>query len=52
VRLFCTTYDPASGAYRFDYSLFIGLAVSGLLALSTLLFLARELLRRRRPGGT
>lgn len=52
VRLFCTTYDPASGAYRFDYSLFIGLGISGLLVLSTLLFLARELYRRGRAGGT
>jgi len=24
VRLFCTVYDPASGSYRFDYSVFIG----------------------------
>ena len=24
VRLFCTAYDPASDAYSFDYSLFIG----------------------------
>ena len=24
VRLFCTTYDPAVGRYRFDYSIFIG----------------------------
>lgn len=32
VRLFCTVYDPASGRYRFDYSLFVGAAV-GLLSL-------------------
>jgi protein SCO1/2 len=24
VRLFCTVYDPASGTYRYDYSVFIG----------------------------
>ena len=46
VRLFCTTYDPATGAYRFDYSLFIGLAISTLILLSTLAFLVRELRRR------
>ncbi|HHQ42619.1 MAG TPA: SCO family protein [Chromatiales bacterium] len=46
VRLFCTTYDPATGAYRFDYSLFIGLAIATLILLSTLAFLVRELRRR------
>lgn len=33
VRLFCTIYDPASGRYRFDYSIFIAIGV-GLLSLS------------------
>lgn len=28
VRLFCTVYDPASGKYRFDYSLYIGIVIS------------------------
>lgn len=46
VRLFCTTYDPATGAYRFDYSLFIGLTIAALILLSTLVFLVRELRRR------
>ncbi len=46
VRLFCTTYDPATGAYRFDYSLFIGLAIATLILLSTFVFLVRELRRR------
>ncbi len=27
VRLFCTIYDPNSGRYYFDYSLFIGIAI-------------------------
>jgi protein SCO1/2 len=27
VRLFCTIYDPSSGRYRFDYSLFIAIGV-------------------------
>ena len=30
VRLFCTVYDPASGKYKFDYSLFIGIVLGGL----------------------
>jgi len=27
VRLFCTVYDRASGRYRLDYSLFVGMAI-------------------------
>ncbi|MDX1488344.1 MAG: SCO family protein [Acidiferrobacterales bacterium] len=27
VRLFCTIYDPSTGRYRFDYSLFIAIGV-------------------------
>jgi protein SCO1/2 len=27
IKLFCTVYDPASGRYKFDYSLFLGLFV-------------------------
>ena len=32
VRLFCTLYDPRTGAYRFDYSPFVAMAI-GLVAL-------------------
>lgn len=32
IRLFCTVYDPTTGTYRFDYSIFIGLFI-GLLTL-------------------
>ncbi len=32
VRLFCTVYDPATGRYRFDKSLFVGIFV-GILSL-------------------
>jgi len=32
VRLFCTVYDPSSGRYRFDYSLFVAIGV-GLVSL-------------------
>ena len=35
VRLFCTLYDPASGRYRFDYSIFITIIV-GILCLGGL----------------
>ena len=27
VRMFCVAYDPATGTYRYDYSLFIGIAI-------------------------
>jgi len=30
VRLFCTIYDPSTGRYRFDYSIFVGIIVGGL----------------------
>lgn len=42
VRLFCTYYDPASGRYRFDYSIFIGLAVGAgsLIGVGTILIRA------------
>jgi len=45
VRLFCTTYDPASGRYYFDYSLFIGMAIGGLIIGATAVYLVRELRR-------
>ncbi len=35
VRLFCTIYDPNSNHYKFDYSIFIGLAI-GLLSLGSI----------------
>lgn len=35
VRLFCTVYDPSSGRYRFDYSLFVAIGV-GVLSLGGL----------------
>ena len=27
VKFLCTVYDPSAGAYRFDYSIFVGAAV-------------------------
>lgn len=32
VKLFCTVYDPTSGRYKFDYSLFVGI-FAGLVSL-------------------
>jgi protein SCO1/2 len=33
VKLFCTVYDPSTGRYRFDYSLFVQIAVGGIFLL-------------------
>jgi protein SCO1/2 len=48
IRLFCTLYDPSSQRYRFDYSIFIALAV-GSVALGAIgIILLRALLLARR----
>jgi len=41
VRLFCTVYNPSSGRYEFDYSLFIQMAVGLMAILSVVVFLWR-----------
>ncbi len=38
VRLFCTIYDPRSGEYYFDYSIFVGLFI-GFMILSGMLYI-------------
>lgn len=48
VRLFCTVYDPQSGRYVFDYSLFAGIFIGLLVIGSSLLWLLLELRRARR----
>ena len=36
IKLFCTTYDPNTDRYRFDYSLFLGLAIGlGIIGIAT-----------------
>lgn len=47
VKLYCTVYDPASGGYRLNYSLFFELfcGITVLAALAA--FMTRELRRRR-----
>jgi protein SCO1/2 len=49
VRLYCTVYDPSSGGYRLNYSLFFEIfcGVTVLAALAA--FMARELRRKRTP---
>jgi protein SCO1/2 len=43
VRLFCTTYDPASGMYRVDYSLFVGIAIGLMVIGGAVIFLVRSM---------
>ena len=51
IKLFCTVYDPNSGRYIFDYSLFAGIAIALLCLGLVLAFLIREW-RRPPPGRT
>lgn len=48
VRMFCVTYDPATGAYRNDYSLYIGMAIGASIILGVAGFLMREMGQARR----
>lgn len=48
IKLFCTVYDPSSGRYHFDYSLFVGMAVGALILLSVMAWLLTEYLRGQR----
>jgi len=47
VKLFCTVYDPATGRYKFDYSLFIQIGVGFMMVLSIAVYLLREARRGR-----
>ncbi|NGZ05160.1 MAG: SCO family protein [Magnetococcales bacterium] len=48
VRFFCTTYDPNTDAYRFDYSLFVGMFCGGTVILGILYWILREWWRGRK----
>jgi len=48
VMLFCTVYDPATGRYRFDNSLFVQIAVGASMILAILFYLLNEMLKSRR----
>lgn len=47
VRFFCTTYDPNSDSYHFDYSLFIGMFIGFVILALTGTFIVREFRRHR-----
>jgi protein SCO1/2 len=48
VKLFCTVFDPATGRYRFDNSLFVQIGVGASMILAILIYLFREFLKARR----
>ena len=48
VKLFCTVYDPNTGRYRFDYSLFVQIAIGALVVLAVITYLLVEIRRARR----
>jgi protein SCO1/2 len=48
VKLFCTVFDPATGRYRFDNSLFVQIAVGASMILAILIYLFNEILKARR----
>ena len=52
IRLFCTLYDPASGRYRFEWSLFVGMTIGAASLLGIGTILVRALIRdlRHRPS--
>ncbi len=53
IKLFCTVYDPNTGRYKFDYSLFVGMGVGALSVSAVIAYLLLEFLRaRRRKKGS
>ncbi len=44
----CTVYDPATGAYRFDYSIFFGIVIGGVSLILTGIVILRLWLGNRR----
>lgn len=52
VMLFCTVFDPTTGRYRFDNSLFVQIAIGAMCILATIVYLFRELWLRRRHRRT
>ena len=51
IKLFCTVYDPATGRYHFDYSLFIALGVGLLLLGGTAWFIVSAWRKSLAPGS-
>lgn len=41
VRLFCTIYDPSTGRYRFDYSIFVAIIIGSVCLAAIAVFIVR-----------
>jgi len=52
VKLFCTVYDPTTGRYRFDNSLFVQLFAGSTFILALFIYLVREAIKARRMRKT
>jgi protein SCO1 len=50
IRLFCTVYDPATGRYHFDYSLFVSIAIGILTLGGTAAFIVHAWRKSTPPG--
>lgn len=50
VKLYCTVYDPASGKYKFNYSLFVELFAGFTFLGALVVFIVREARRQGRIG--
>jgi len=48
IKLFCTVFDPTTGRYRFDNSLFVRAAAGLTFILGVLIYLIREIVLARR----
>ena len=48
IKLFCTVYDPTTGRYRFDNSLFVQMAAGATFILALVVYLLREIIIARR----
>jgi protein SCO1 len=52
IRLFCTIYDPHSGRYEFDYSIFIGIGMGIIILGAIATFLIREWRKNKVNGAS
>jgi len=52
VKLFCTVFDPTTGRYRFDNSLFFQIGAGGSFILIVLFWFIREIFKARRARKT
>jgi protein SCO1/2 len=51
IRLFCTIYDPHSGRYEFDYSIFIGIIMGIIILGAIAIFILREWHKNNKNNG-